>query len=570
MSYKLVIKGQSENAEFPAVDSAEFPRMTLYDGTYIPLVEDDGSDGTTLKVRIDDKVYRIKNDTAWEVFFDFEFSNSGVYVGMLAAVDNNFNITAFNRTNNRAEFTAKLFKRTSTGRPIYSNKDGFFLGPVYAEYGYANVPYVERSANDSVGNVNNKYADIAFAEEKDFSSLPVDEIGFFWLHKISQSMQSCIFRNDKTLAYWGSYNVNGITGAIANLLCITAENVSSAWAGVIRNRVLFNGKVRVARFPVEGSSPADPSFTDYDASVPLEIAVTDPFMVFVIKDKNASMPFELVFADPYLANATMQGATFDLYGPVNAPKKVGSSAKTEFEGSYSDIIADHSGQFNNVVTAKKACTIVAISYKGANLTAQVTEYACAKDDTFNIDMASPYTRSYPWVYFAYQNIDNAPTEIAFYRQQSGSAVFGYIYNTRTKQAEMSAGTYFSKNGATISKSTNFSGDLMIQHMSGVAQILDGGDSWSETNFSGFAMVFLASNSTIIVNTTAGDDVMIFDKNGTLLDEQTAGNSGNITFTVPTTKLGRQYHIQSVTTGASADIVASGNMSVRMVMPDGAT
>lgn len=69
MSYKLVIKGQSENAEFPAVDSAEIPRLALYDGTYIPLVEDDGSDGTTLKVRIDDKVYRIESGgkfTDWE------------------------------------------------------------------------------------------------------------------------------------------------------------------------------------------------------------------------------------------------------------------------------------------------------------------------------------------------------------------------------------------------------------------------------------------------------------------------------------------------------------------------
>ena len=569
-SAKLVIKGKDGNVEFKAVETAEFPRVAFSEGSYYPLVEDDGSEGATLKVRVGNKVYRLKpNTTDWEVFFDFEFSNSGVYVGMLAAVDNNFNITAFNRTNNRAEFTAKLFKRPSTGRPIYSNKDGFFLGPVYADYNYAGVPYAERSANANIGNVGNKYAEIAFAEEEDFSSLPVDEIGFFWLHKLSQSMQSCIFRNDKTLAYWGSYSVNGTTGALANLLCITAENVSSNWAGVIRNRVLFNGKVRVVRFPVEGSSPADPSFTDYDTSVPLEIAIADPFMVFALKDKNIEVPFEATFVDPYLANATMQGSIFDMNEAISSPVKVSNQAKTQFSGSYADVVASHDSNFNSVVTAKKDCIIVAMNYSGDNYTAKVVEHVCNAGDTFNADMASPYSRSYPWVYLMYQNSNELPVEICFRRHQSSANVFGYFYNTQTKQADLRSGIYLSQSDVVTSKILDFDGDLLIQPMSGVVQILDGGDSWSENYFSGFAMVFLASNSTIIVNTTAGDDVMIFDKNGTLLDEQTAGNSGNVTFTVPTTKLGRQYHIQSVTTGASADIVASGNMSVRMVMPEGA-
>lgn len=560
MSYKLVIKGQSENAEFPAVDSAEIPRLALYDGTYIPLVEDDGSDGTTLKVRIDDKVYRIKNDTLWEVYFDFEFTSGGTYVGMLAAIDNNFNITAFNRTNNRAEFTAKLFKRVSTGRPIYSNKDGFFLGPVYAEYNYAGVPYAERSANVSLGNVQNRYTDIAFAEEKDFSSLPVDEIGFFWVHKLSQSMQSCIFRNDKTLAYWGSYSVNGITGALANLLCITAETVSSAWAGVIRNRVLFNGKVRIARFPVEGSSPADPSFTDYDASVPLEIAVTDPFMVFAIKDKNTDIPFEAIMLDPRLGTNPMGGFLYDYLDEIKTSKRV-SDFKSEIEGSYlKDYVEYNVANYPNTLTAKKDCTVIALNYSGANYTASVTELTLHNGDTSVYYGKSPYSQNYPWAFLSFADSSKIPVEIAFRSRYSGDS-FGYFYNTSSKIADLSTGTYLRQNGVTTELYSNFDGDLLVQSANAPMQKIDGQSSWSDTALIGVAMVFLATNSQLTVNTEPFDDVQAIDNTGTVVDEAVADEAGKAILTIPTTGAGRSYTVRSVYSGDETEVTASGDTAV---------
>ena len=559
MSYKLVIKGQSENAEFPAVDSAEIPRLALYDGTYIPLVEDDGSDGTTLKVRIDDKVYRIKNDTLWEVYFDFEFSSGGVYVGMLAAVDNNFNITAFNRTNNRAEFTAKLFKRASTERPIYSNKDGFFLGPVYADYTYASVPYAERSANTNIGSSGNSYVQAAFAEEKDFSSLPVEEIGFFWIHKLSQSMQSCIFRNNKTLAYWGNYSVNGIIGSLANLLCITAENVSSEWAGVIRNRVLFNGKVRIARFPVEGSSPADPSFTDYDASVPLEIAVTDPFMAFVIPDKNVSVPFETVITD---ARNSVQ-MLLDLFKKFSLAEYAGTAFTYRVQGEFLDVVSYFDTPMPNTVTVKKSATVIAINWTGPDYTANVVEANYSAGDTFTFDAYTTYTSVYPAAFLAFADSSSLPIEIAFKNTYNRNC-YGYFYNTQTKHAELGhngTGTYLRQNGYVTEKYVNFNGDLLVQPMGGQVEIIDGQSSWSANQFSGFAMVFLEKDSTLTVNTEPFDDVQAIDNTGTVVDEAVADEEGKATLAIPTTGVGRSYTVRSVYSGDETEVTASGDTAV---------
>lgn len=561
---KLVIKGKDGNVEFKAVETAEFPRIAFSEGSYYPLVEDDESEGATLKVRIGDKVYRLKKDKQWEAYFDVNFTDLSSYITQLMVIiDDSYNVLLYDPANSKPLFTSTYLKRVGNERKLYAATNEYAHGPWNAEYSIAQTPYAEISNGNGVGNGSGYYTQMVISTSLSSPTLPFAEVCFAWMYGTTQTYsQACIFNPNKRKNYpWQSYQTYGCCGEYINTLF--GYNTSHTFN--LKNTVLFAGKVRIIKLNNSGST----SITDLNAKIPISERLSTSHVAFAIPDKNVNMPFELVFADPYLANATMQGATFDLYGPVNAPTKVGSDAKTEFEGSYSDIIADHSGQFNNVVTAKKACTIVAMNRRGESSTAQAIEYVCAKDDTFNIDMASQYYRSYPWVYFAYQNIDDTPTEIAFYRQQSGSDVFGYIYNTRTKQVDINTGTYFSKNGVGISKSTNFSGDLLVQPMSGVVQILDGGDSWSENYFSGFAMVFLATDSTIMVNTTAGDDVMIFDKNGSLLDEQTADNSGNVTFTVPTTKLGRQYHIQSAITGASADVVASGNMSVRMVMPEDA-
>lgn len=119
------------------------------------------------------------------------------------------------------------------------------------------------------------------------------------------------------------------------------------------------------------------------------------------------------------------------------------------------------------------------------------------------------------------------------------------------------------NGYNVELYTPFDGDLLVQPLMGAVSIVDGRSSWSFTQFCGFLMVFLASNSTLTVNTTAGDDIMLFDKDGTLLDDQIADSEGVVTFTIPTTKLGRSYRVQSATTGQSTDITATGNESVNL-------
>lgn len=555
---KLVVKGQSEKVEFQAVKTADFPRIAFPEGSYYPLIEDDGSNGTTLKIKINNVIYRLKNPSfEWEAYFDFEYSS----VKLLAVVDSDYNVAVLNKTDNRAAFSSKFFSRPSQTRTLYSGDEGgYYLGPTYAEYNGAELSYAQMAENVSIGSTDNHYTELAIAAEKDFSTLPTlpfEELGYFWIHFQSMSMQACIIKSNKKFVTWGNFVDHGNPGSLGNLLCLVAES-RSGWGGAIRNTILFDGKIRVLKLPLDSTSP---SYEDYDASSPIDVFLTIPFMAFAIKDKN-SAPFETTFVDPYLANATMQGSIFDINKAILSPVQVPDQAKTQFSGDYADIVASHDGNFNSVVTAKKDCTIIAMNYSGDNATTKVVEHECNAGDTFNADMASPYSRSYPWVYLMYQNSNELPDEICFRRHQSSANVYGYFYDTHTKQADLRSGTYLGQSDVTTSKILDFDGDLLIQPVNGYVQKLDGHDTWSETYFTGFAFVYLAENSNITVNTAPYDELQIVDSNATVIDEETADENGNATLVVPTTKLGRIYTIHS-NYGNDVTIKATGNMTVEI-------
>ena len=556
MSYKLVIKGQSENAEFPAVDSAEFPRMTLYDGTYIPLVEDDGSDGTTLKVRIDDKVYRIKKGNQWEVYFAVEFSSGGQYRAFVAVVDDSYKLKIFDATSGRAVFESTYLKKTSSSdRNIYSVLHEYVHGPFYAEFGTSLVSVAERRPDTNLGDAGNRYTQMCVASSLSVQALPFAEVAFSWIIAAQGSAQGCIYNpNTRQNYYWAPYE---------QYVCVADHlylffNASAPYYTGLKNAALFTGKIRLIKLNQDGTS----SIIDLNPRLPIDRTFDTNFMAFAIPDKNVDVPFETFISDQRNNVQFM----LDLYGGIYHTTSVAANTG-HVEGKYLDITTVFYSPFTNSVTVKKSATVIAMNYTGPNYTPYVVKANYSAGDTFTFDGYTTYTNNYPVAMLAFTNASNLPTEIVFLN--SVRDVFGYIYNTQSEACSMQTGTYLRLNGYNVELYTPFDGDLLVQPLMGAVSIVDGRSSWSFTQFCGFLMVFLASNSTIIVNTTVGDDVMIFDKNGILLDEQTAGNSGNVTFTVPTTKLGRQYHIQSVTTGASADIVASGNMSVRMVMPEGA-
>lgn len=543
---KLVIKGQGGNAEFPAVVEADFPRLALFDGSYIPLVEDDGSDGPTLKVKLNGKVYRLKSGVSWEILFDVSFNNQ---LKMIAVIDSKYNIAVFNATDDTITFDSALLYRNSATRDAWTKKSEYITGPFSASNSL--VSYDQKNADVQLSNTNT-YENIILAQTSE-ADVPV-EVCFSW--KIGSSAQSCVLKRNRTVSIWSNYaSYYGSAGDFLYHLITT--NVDAH----VGNKCLFKGKLRLVQLS------STPTITDFDASQVVDRQVDSACMAFALPDKSfTDYPFEAVFVDPYLANATMQGATFDMWDSIKLPTKVPDVAETKFSGSYIDAVASHDGQFNTVVTAKKNCTIIAINYAGESATAKVVSHTCGVGDTFNADMASPYSRSYPWVYLAFQSINNIPDEIAYRRHQSSSNVFGYFYNPMTNYADMQSGTYLEQDyyGNTLKK-VDFDGDLLIQPMYVQVQKLDGHDSWSQNNFSGFAMVFLATNSTITVNTTSGDEVIIVDENDTVVDTQTAGSDGKATLTVPTTKLGRSYTVQSLSTGASTSISATGNMTTELVV-----
>lgn len=545
-SAKLVIKGQGGNAEFPAVAEADFPRLALFDGSYIPLVEDDGSDGPTLKVKLNGKVYRLESGISWEILFDVSFNNQ---LKMIAVIDSKYNIAVFNATDDTITFDSALLYRNSATRDAWTKKSEYITGPFSASNSL--VSYDQKNADVQLSNTNT-YENIILAQTSR-ADVPV-EVCFSW--KIGSSAQSCVLKRNRTVSIWSNYaSYYGSAGDFLYHLITT--NVDAH----VGNKCLFKGKLRLVQLS------STPTITDFDASQVVDRQVDSACMAFALPDKSfTDYPFEAVFVDPYLANATMHGATFDMWDSIKLPTKVPDVAETKFSGSYIDAVASHDGQFNTVVTAKKNCTIIAINYAGENATVKVVSHTCGVGDTFNADMASPYSRSYPWVYLAFQSINNIPDEIAYRRHQSSSNVFGYFYNPKTNYADMQSGTYLEQDyyGNTLKK-VDFDGDLLIQPMYVPVQKLDGYDSWSQNNFSGFAMVFLATNSTITVDTTSGDEVIVVDENDNVVDEQTAGSDGKATLTVPTTKLGRSYTVQSLTTGASTSISATGNMTTELVV-----
>ena len=205
--YKLVIKGRDGNAEFPAEVSADYPRLTLYDDTYIPLVEDDGSAGPTLKVRLDDKVYRIKGEAQemWEVWWQWRFESISGQMMVRAGFVGDAKNTIFETLDGilakyEANGQTPVFSAFSAKKNLVAT-----TGNVSA----IQTPFISYSAGaDLPDGPTSGYDYFVIAKEKLSTKMPF-EIGFHWQY--GQSMQGCVITKDGVFYGWVSpYTPTGV------------------------------------------------------------------------------------------------------------------------------------------------------------------------------------------------------------------------------------------------------------------------------------------------------------------------------------------------------------------------
>lgn len=550
---KLVIKNQSGNTEFPAVAETGFPRLALFNGTYVPLVEDDGRDGTTLKIRIGDKVYRIKTDTLWEAYFDVNFTDLSSYITQLMVIiDDSYNVIFYDPTNSKPLFTSTYLKRVGDERQLYAAANEYAHGPWNAEYSAAQTPYAEISNGNKVGNGSNYYTQMVVSTNLSAPNLPFTEVCFAWMYGPTQTYsQACIFNPNKQKNYpWQSYQTYGCCGEYIN----TLFDYNASHTFNLKNTVLFAGKVRIIKLNNNGST----STIDLDAKIPINEILSTSHVAFAIPDKSfTNYPFESVICD----NRNQSQVVFDMYDVLKTGTKISNTSLTyKAIGDYLDITSDFSdAPYSCALTAKKDCTLLAIKQDPTDYLVKITRQNLITGDTFNY---SGYSVTGVYTLLAFQDETALPDEIGWSHVYNRDN-WGYFYNSITKQAERDTGTYLRRNGYATEKYTNFDGDLIIQNAYGCVQKVDGQDSWSQTFFQGFAMVFLATNSTLTVNTESFDDVQAIDNTGTVVDEAVADEKGKATLTIPTTGVGRSYTVRSVYSGDETEVTASGDTTVTM-------
>ena len=204
---KLVIKGRSENAEFPSVASADYPRIALADGSYIPLAEDDSSAGATLKIRLGDKIYRPyveqpATGADWEVSMSYAFSPA---FG-LVSVDSNYEAQyLLGGVTGRGVIDRDLLKSDmyQNGRTQFSANQALVARQGNTGSLSSFSAYAE---NDVIQTYTSGYEQIVVAKKNANVVIPC-EIGVFWYY--NSSAQGCILKRDGTVIPWSQPNVFG-------------------------------------------------------------------------------------------------------------------------------------------------------------------------------------------------------------------------------------------------------------------------------------------------------------------------------------------------------------------------